>query len=330
MYRVSAGMTTNMQKSATDWIADNARELGLDGIWIGEDIGLGQDVFVLTAATIMQSKGVRVSNGIIPITVHNISTIARAAFTLYELGEGRYVFGTGIGGLQDLKRRDINVTKPVTELERGIQTLRRLWSGERASIDSHLFHLEGYSLGIDEQATIPVFMGVRGPQMLKLAGRIADGVIFSGPIEYLRAAFQIVNDSASKHGRDPKDVEKVVWLPTIVQEGRGTNQLAKRVVALVASDMPPFVLEMLDIDEEKLDQVIKTVAKEGPSAGAEYVQEEMLDTFAISGTPEQIVNQFDALGEMGATDIILGPPYSRGWRKRMKAVMDLIKERSGR
>lgn len=329
MYKISAGMTTNMQKSATEWIADNAHELGLDGIWIGEDIGLGQDVFVLTAATLLRSERVRVCNGIIPITIHNISTIARAAFSLYELGKERYVFGTGIGGLQDLKKRGIHVTKPVTELEIGIQTLRSLWKGERISIDSELFQLQEYSLGIDEESSIPVFMGVRGPQMLELAGSIADGVILSGPVGYLQSAFQIVEVSASAHGRDPQDIERVVWLPTIIEEGQETSQLAKRVVALVASDMPAYVLEMLDIDKERMKNVIDAVAKSGPSAGAELVEQEMIDVFAISGTPEEIVNQFDTLGEMGATEIILGPPYSGGWRNRMRDVMDRFSRKGG-
>jgi len=327
MYKISAGMTTNMRKSATDWIADHACELGLDGIWIGEDIGVGQDVFVLTAATLMQSTRVRVCNGIIPITVHNISTTARATFSLYDLAGERYAFGTGIGGLQDLKKRGINVKKPVTELERGIHTLRSLWNQERVSIDSQLFHLENYALGIKNPVTIPVFMGVRGPQMLELAGQIADGVIFSGPMEYLQSAFQIVEDSAFKHGRDPEDIERVVWLPTIIQEKQGTSQLARRVVALVASDMPSYVLEMLDVKEERLSQVVDTVAKKGASAGAEYVHEELIEAFAISGTPEQVVKQFDMLGDMGATDIILGPPYSKGWRDRMKTVLDIFAER---
>jgi 5,10-methylenetetrahydromethanopterin reductase len=327
MYKISAGMTTNMRKSATDWIAGHARELGLDGIWIGEDIGIGQDVFVLTAATLMQSTGVRVGNGIIPITIHNISTTARAAFSLYDLAGERYAFGTGIGGLQDLKKQGIHVKKPVTELERGIHTLRSLWTQETVSIDSQLFHLENYALGIKKPVTIPVFMGVRGPQMLELAGQIADGVIFSGPIEYLQSAFEIVEDSASRHARDPEDIEKVVWLPTIIQEEQGTSHLAKRVVALIASDMPSYVLEMLDVNEEKLSQVVDTVAKKGPSAGAEYVHEELIEAFAISGTPQQIVGQFDMLGELGATEIILGPPYSKGWRKRMRTVMDIFAER---
>ena len=101
MYRASVGITTNMKSTATSWIAENAAYLGADGIWIGEDIDIGQDIFVLTAATLLQSEKVRVGIGITPMTIHNISTLARAGLTLQEIGQGRFVFGTGIGGMQD-------------------------------------------------------------------------------------------------------------------------------------------------------------------------------------------------------------------------------------
>ncbi|MFW9816616.1 MAG: LLM class flavin-dependent oxidoreductase, partial [Candidatus Thorarchaeota archaeon] len=114
MYSVSIGITTHMGVSATDWIAKNADSLGARSVWIGEDIALGQETFVLTANTLLQTKSVRVGTGIIPVTVHNIATLARVGFTLAELGNGRFAYGLGIGGMQDLERHGIKIRKPVT------------------------------------------------------------------------------------------------------------------------------------------------------------------------------------------------------------------------
>jgi 5,10-methylenetetrahydromethanopterin reductase len=199
MYRASVGLTTNMKTSATGWVARNAAKLGADGIWIGEDIGLGQDTFVLAAATLLQSKGIRVGTGIIPIAVHNITTLARAAVTLQEIGEGRFVFGVGIGGIQDLQRMNVKVRRPVTALREGVDVLRRLWQAESVTRNAEVLQLHDYSLRLKKPVEIPVFLGVRGPQMLKLAGRIADGVILSGPFDYLRYAIEVI-DKASTEG----------------------------------------------------------------------------------------------------------------------------------
>jgi len=166
MYRASVGLTTNMKASATGWVARNAAELGADGIWIGEDIGLGQDIFVLAAATLLQSKGIRVGTGIIPVALHNITTLARAAVTLQEIGEGRFVFGVGMGGIQDLQRMDVKVKKPVTALREGVDVLRRLWQAESVTRNAEVLQLQDYSLRLKKPIEIPIFLGVRGPQML--------------------------------------------------------------------------------------------------------------------------------------------------------------------
>lgn len=318
------GITTNMKVKATRWIAKNASSLGLDSIWIGEDIGIGQDTFVLAAATLIQAKGVRVGTGIVPITVHNISTLARAALTLQELGEGRFAFGIGIGGMQDLEKLAIKLTKPVTVLEDAIKTLRQLWSGEIVTFENELFQLQDYRLGLIDPIHTPIILGVRGPQMLKLSGRIADGVILSGPFDYLRSAIKIVNDEARKAGRKPEAVEKVIWLPTIPTFKGGSEELAKRVVAIVVADMPESVLNMLSIEKEKIDLLRAAISAGGPDWGIPFVDQELMDMFAISGDKEHIVDLFDELGRMGATEVILGPPFSGDWREATREIFEEI------
>ncbi|MBE0525349.1 MAG: LLM class flavin-dependent oxidoreductase, partial [Candidatus Thorarchaeota archaeon] len=177
MYRASVGITTSMKVNETNWIGKNAESLGIEGIWVGEDIGIGQETSILTADLLSKTRNVRVGTGIVPITVHNISTIARAALTLHEIGNGRYILGIGIGGMQDLIKHGIKLTKPVTELLESTQVLQQLFRGESVTIQTELMNLKEFSFNINEPANIPIFFGVRGPQMLKLAGKIADGMI---------------------------------------------------------------------------------------------------------------------------------------------------------
>ncbi|MHA1389760.1 MAG: LLM class flavin-dependent oxidoreductase [Candidatus Thorarchaeota archaeon] len=167
MYRASVGITTSMSIRATNWIGENAEALGVEGIWVGEDIGIGQETSILSADLLGRTKKVRVGTGIIPITVHNISTIARGSLTLHEIGTGRYVLGIGIGGMQDLIKHGIHLKKPVTELRKSTQVLRQLFQTESVTIQTELVNLREFNLSINEPARIPIFYGVRGPQMLK-------------------------------------------------------------------------------------------------------------------------------------------------------------------
>ncbi len=323
MYRASVGITTSMKVSATNWIGENADSLGIDGIWVGEDIGIGQETSILVANLLEKTTSVRVGTGIIPITVHNISTIARTALTLHEIGNGRFVQGIGIGGIQDLKKLGIRLAKPVTELRRVTETLRQLFQGDQVTIESELMNLNRFCLHTTNPVTIPIFYGVRGPQMLKLAGEIADGVILSGPIEYIRQAIAIVDKAAGV--KEP--VDKVVWLPTIPTFKGGSEKLAKRVVALVVADTPDKILDLLDINREQVQKIQSTVAKHGPKEGAAFVDQDLIDTFAISGSRENIADKFDLLHRIGATEVVLGPPFSGEWRDAMTEIFQEIRIR---
>ena len=175
MYRASVGITTHMSVRATNWIGEHAEKIGIDGIWVGEDIGIGQETSILTANLLIKTSTIRVGTGIIPITVHNISTIARSSLTLHEAGNGRFVLGIGIGGVQDLIKYGVHLKKPVTELEKSTQILKQLFRAESVTMETELSKLSEFSLRIPEPVDIPIFFGVRGPQMLKLAGRVEEG-----------------------------------------------------------------------------------------------------------------------------------------------------------
>jgi alkanesulfonate monooxygenase SsuD/methylene tetrahydromethanopterin reductase-like flavin-dependent oxidoreductase (luciferase family) len=327
MYRASVGITTNMRVTATDWIAENAVELGIDGIWVGEDIDMGQDVYVLTTAALLNAQKARVGTGIIPITVHRIVTSARAAVTLQNTGKGRFVFGTGIGGIQDLKKLGIIVRKPVTELRKSVDTLKKLWAGETVTVKSELMNLDAFSLGLKKAIDIPIFLGVRGPKMLKLVGEVADGAVLSGPIDYLKDAVKRINKSAEEMGRKADEIEKVAWLPTIPTFKGGKESLAKRVVALVVADMPQQVIDILDVDKERVDKLRTAVAESGPDAGIPHVDQELIDMFSISGNKEHMVDRFELLAEIGLTEAVLGPPFSGDWRAAMTEIFSEIGNR---
>jgi 5,10-methylenetetrahydromethanopterin reductase len=327
MYRASVGITTSMSVGPTNWIGENAETLGIEGIWVGEDIGIGQETSILSAELLSRTKNVRVGTGIIPITVHNLSTIARGALTLHEIGNGRYVLGIGIGGMQDLIKHGIHLDRPVTELRKSTQVLRQLFQTESVTIQTELVNLRDFSLNIDESAHIPIFYGVRGPQMLRLAGNVADGVILSGPIDYIKYAIEVIDKAASTVGRKAEDVEKVVWLPTIPTFEGGSDKLAKSVVAIVVADTPKQVLDLLDIDRERTDKIRKAVAESGPKEGAQFVDQSLIDTFAISGSCEHMVDRFELIHNLGATELVLGPPFSGNWRDAMTDIFQEIRLR---
>jgi 5,10-methylenetetrahydromethanopterin reductase len=327
MYRASIGVTTSMAKSATDWIGQHSESMGVEGIWVGEDIGIGQETSILVTSLLENTENVRIGTGIVPIAVHNLSTIARTALTLQEAGRGRFVLGIGLGGVQDLRKLGLSLGKPVTALQDATSCLNRLFNAETVTINSELIHLTEFSLRINQPVKIPIFFGVRGPQMLRLAGKIADGVILSGPTEYLEYAIGLINAAASESNRDPRTIDKVVWRPTIPTFKGESEKLARRVVALVVADTPEQVLDLLDVDRERASKIRDSVAASGPATAADLVDQQFIETFAVSGTKEHMVDRFEEMHRLGATEMVIGPPFSGNWREAITEIFREIQDR---
>jgi alkanesulfonate monooxygenase SsuD/methylene tetrahydromethanopterin reductase-like flavin-dependent oxidoreductase (luciferase family) len=91
--------------------------------------------------------------------------------------------------------------------------------------------------------------------------------------------------------------------------------------------MPEPVLEMLFIDKEKLYHLKEAVRKSGPSAGIDYVDREIMDMFSISGDRDHMVDRFEELARIGATEVVLGPPFTGDWRQAMEEIFSEIQRR---
>jgi alkanesulfonate monooxygenase SsuD/methylene tetrahydromethanopterin reductase-like flavin-dependent oxidoreductase (luciferase family) len=149
---------------------------------------------------------------------------------------------------------------------------------------------------------------VRGPSLLRLAGRIADGVILSGPLAYLKKALEMVRTSAIEQGLR-SGPRSVIWLPTVVVRKKTDMELAKVVAATVIADTPPSVLEMAGISDNAVERVRRTARERGYTAASKHVAKELLDSFTISGDAKHLSHVFRSLAKLGAEEIVLGPPY---------------------
>jgi alkanesulfonate monooxygenase SsuD/methylene tetrahydromethanopterin reductase-like flavin-dependent oxidoreductase (luciferase family) len=76
---------------------------------------------------------------------------------------------------------------------------------------------------------VPIYVGALGPQMVKLAGELADGVIpsWSSP-EQVAWGQRLAADAARKAGRDPSDVKWIGFVRMCIDEDA---DLARRTFA---------------------------------------------------------------------------------------------------
>jgi alkanesulfonate monooxygenase SsuD/methylene tetrahydromethanopterin reductase-like flavin-dependent oxidoreductase (luciferase family) len=83
----------------------------------------------------------------------------------------------------------------------------------------------------------------------------------------------------------------------------------------------------LDIDRERAERIRQIVAASGPKVGADLINQDFIDTFAVSGTKEHMIDRFEEIHELGATEVVLGPPFSGDWRGAVAEIFQEIRSR---
>ena len=104
--------------------------------------------------------------------------------------------------------------KPVTALREAIGLMRKLWAGERVTLDGEVIKFKAGALDAKPPAVPQVYIASRGPMILKLAGEIADGAMigsFATPAGVAYAKSHIENGLKAA-GRAWSDLPLLSWL----------------------------------------------------------------------------------------------------------------------
>ncbi|MEM3048505.1 MAG: LLM class flavin-dependent oxidoreductase [Candidatus Bathyarchaeia archaeon] len=313
---LSLGLTTSISTGMVKWLTDILDRIGVYGVWVGEDIGKLQDIFTLTGIILLETERVIVGIGVTSPFIRNPTTVARAAATLTEISP-RFRFGLGVGGLQDLTLMGLKVEKPAKLMEENINLLRAIWRGEK--VTNPRLGLTDYRLKYHVDGEIPIFVGARGPRMLRLAADLADGLILSGPKKYIEDTVRSISGRlAERRSR----FTFVLWLPTIMVQSKGDLDLAKKTVAIVAADTPDTVLERAGIQMEMVEEIRSRLATSGIEAASEHVPEVLMEHLCISGSADKICDRFLEYSRVGVDEIVFGPPYGRNPREAIEKVTE--------
>jgi 5,10-methylenetetrahydromethanopterin reductase len=247
------------------------------------------DVHVVSAAVLQATQRLVVGPGITnPYTRHPAQTAAALA-SLYELSGGRVSAGFGPGGSLTLAPLAIDRQTPLAALDELITVCRGLWSGEVTDVNGSTVQLRAARLG-SGSAEIPIWIAGRGPRVLALGGRRADGVMLDFLHEaVLSEAIDIVTEAASS-------VERAVALSysTSVVMCDADLEAVRPHMTYRLVDSPSVVKERIGLDPVS-EAAIRTAMSDGLEAAAAHVRDEWVLPFVIHGSPSDCSRQLTAM-----------------------------------
>ncbi len=189
-------------------LASLAESEGYEDVWVPE--GRGFDSITQLTAMATSTQRVRLATGILPVFSRTPMAIAMAAAGLAAVSGGRFVLGLGVGHRPSVEGGDgVPFRRPMARLRETIQIVRSLLAGAKVSHQGRVFNLSNASLGpAAPSAKVPLYIAALGPQMLELAGELADGVLLNWTAsKHLEQSIRLVAKGAARAGRDLSAVD---------------------------------------------------------------------------------------------------------------------------
>lgn len=186
-----------------------AERLGIGSVFLSERFNV-KDAGVMAGAVAAATERIGIATAATNHNTRHPLVTATLAMTAHRMSEGRYALGLGRGF--DLLF-DVMGLPRVTgaQMADAIGIYRRLWHGEAFGHSGPAGDFPYLSQDPSFDEDIPVLMMAIGDRSLRLAGRVADGIVLHTFFtdETLARAVATVRGAAEEAGRDPASVR--IW-----------------------------------------------------------------------------------------------------------------------
>jgi alkanesulfonate monooxygenase SsuD/methylene tetrahydromethanopterin reductase-like flavin-dependent oxidoreductase (luciferase family) len=225
------GLSRDQQRTL---VQESAR-LGYASLWTPAGL-TGRSAFQTCrewweATTEVVRDGLLVGTSVIPIPGWTVPPLAAESASLNEVTGGKFNLGIGLGAYPAESVRTelgLPLIPPLAFTRDYLAPLRKLFAGETVDYTGQAVNLHGVKLGF-KAPRVPIYLAAMGPQMLRLAGELADGVTpnWSSP-EEIALMRQNVAEGARRAGRDPAEVPFAQYIRVCIDDD---EEAARRTFA---------------------------------------------------------------------------------------------------
>ena len=215
-------------------VAREVEQLGLDSIAVQDHPYQRRfvDSWTLLSMIAATTSRVELFPDVANLPLRPPAVLAKAAASIDVLSGGRFELGLGAGGFWDAieayggPRRAPG--EALAALGEAIEVIRKIWSGDRSlRFEGKYYRLRGAHSGPVPAHPIGIWLGVTGPQALRLAGRVADGWVpsFRGDLQKIADMTRRLDDAAAAAGRDPASIRRILNVNGVITEGGSNGML---------------------------------------------------------------------------------------------------------
>lgn len=309
-------------------LARGAEAAGAGSVWVAEHMGWREAVTACAAIAGATQTMRLVPTAISPYLWHPTPT-AMALATLAELAPGRVAVAVSVGNLLNLKESGHEPVRPVAAIGNMVADLRALWTGERVMRDGPAYRLDGAYMNFAPPAPLPIYVASTGPQVLRLTGRIADGVLLSGglTLESTRRCLAFADDGAAAARRERHSLRRASLIYfSVSPDGRAAVDDLKTKLAYLfrsARHADNIASSGLPIDHAA---IMDAVGRRDLAQAAAMIPDEAIEAFCVGGTPADCRRLLALYLDAGIEEPIL---QISGTPENKALALDLVREFAG-
>ena len=276
-------------------IAQEAEQAGIHTVYT---VDAGRSATITAAAVINATQRARVGTYIVNAFAREPWMTGLEARDLNEISGGRFVLGVGTGNLHfNQLYMGIDSLKAKAKMRDFMEIVRLVVRGraaERVRYQGDVHRIRWRATWDPTSPPPPVYMSASGPNMVRLAGEVSDGVgigIMSS-VAFVRDKVRPnAKAGAEAAGRDPNQL----LFPTaatvsINRDIAAAREASKRAICKLYHPIPhPYYdsqLRQMGF-EEFADQATQLVPAGRLREAIDLVPEEVVDTMTITGDVEQ-------------------------------------------
>ncbi len=310
IYDVEFNSSTQYPAPAVVELAALAEARGFAAFWEGEANNM--DPIVLLSAIAARTRTLRLGTAIYHVFGRSPVTLGIQAATLNDLSGGRFLLGLGPSNPRIAAWHGATFDRPLRRLREYLAIVQAVERGERVEYQGETYRTSGFRLAWRPRyPPSPLYLAALGPQMLRLAGRLAQGVIINmADPPQLRRLIAGVRAGAQAAGRDPAAVEIIAKVRCSVHPDREQAKAPLRKV-LTFYSLADFYRRMLaDMGwGEEITAIYDAYREGGFAAGMARVSDRMLEALPLvaATSVDEVRARVAPYEAAGATRIILAP-----------------------
>lgn len=300
-----------------------AEEAGFSSVFVAERVA---DAYILCQQLIGATSNVVVGTAITNARLRHPVAAAMTAMALARQSDGRFVAGLGMANrLLNEGRLGLPKVEPLLWLSEYVEVFRAICNGLPVSFGGTYFQIEGLDVDV-VPVSVPVHLAALGPQMIELAGRIADGVILNlCPLDGVALVLDRLRRASEGRKDGVGELAISCVLPCCVSIDHRAARAAARAVIVDYVTHPSASKIFESASSPSVVTSIQAALKSGNREMAiERVPQALADQFVITGSPSQCAERLQAYSEAGIeTPIVFPRPVADDW---LDAVMAIPRE----